>query len=112
MKTQHFIGKNQLKDKERKTWSVVKVTQDGVMGESDRHKEIIAEIEKMKKKDDVCDTILQVIAYVHRDVKQQDEPTAKNKNRRARARTLGHEQDEQKSIHHEGRAEEESSQEV
>lgn len=71
MKTQHFIGKNQLKDKERKTWSVVKVTQEGVMGDSERHRQIIDEIEGMKKKDDVCDTILQVIAYVAREVKHQ-----------------------------------------
>ncbi len=69
MKTQHFIGKNELKDKERKIWSVVKVTQEGVMGDSERHKEIIEEIESMKKKDDVCDTILQVIAYVGREVR-------------------------------------------
>jgi len=67
MKTQHFIGKNQLKDKERKTWSVVKVTQEGVMGDSERHRQIIEEIKGMKKKDDVCDTILQVIAYVGRN---------------------------------------------
>lgn len=69
MKTQHFIGKNQLKDKERKTWSVVKVTQEGVMGDSERHRQIIEQIEGMKKKDDVCDTILQAIAYVARDLK-------------------------------------------
>ena len=69
MKTQHFIGKNKLKDKERKIWSVIKVTQEGVMGDSERHKEIIEEIEGMKKKDDVCDTILQVIAYVGREVR-------------------------------------------
>lgn len=64
LKTQHFIGKNQLKDKERKTWSVLKVTKEQVMG--DDHNHIIDQIQKMKKKDDVCDTILQVIAYVDR----------------------------------------------
>jgi hypothetical protein len=69
MKTQHFIGKNKLKAKERKTWSVVKVTQDGVMSDSDRHREIIEEIQGMEKKDDVCDTILQIIAYVNRELK-------------------------------------------
>ena len=81
MKTQHFIGKNQLKDKERKTWSVVKVTQEGVMGDSERHMQIIEEIEGMKKKDDVCDTILQVIAYVARDLRQSDGDAAKSKKR-------------------------------
>lgn len=67
-KTQYFIGKNQLNDKERKTWSVVKVTQEGIMGDSERHRQIIEQIEGMKKKDDVCDTILQVIAYIGSDV--------------------------------------------
>lgn len=76
MKTQHFIGKNQLKDKERKTWSVVKVTQEGVMGDSERHTQIIEQIEGMKKKDDVCDTILQAIAYVGRDLRRSDGGTA------------------------------------
>lgn len=71
MKTQHFIGKNKLKDKERKTWSVVKVTQEGVIRDSERHRQIIEEIYGMKKKDDVCDTILQVIAYVGRDREQR-----------------------------------------
>lgn len=70
MKTQHFVGKNELKDKERKKWSVVKVTREGVMGDGERHKEIIEEIEGMKKKDDVCDAILQAIAYVGREVRQ------------------------------------------
>lgn len=68
MKTQHFIGKNKLKDKERKTWSVIKVTKDGVMGDSECHRHIIDEINQLKKKDDVCDTILQLIAYVNRDI--------------------------------------------
>lgn len=81
MKTQHFIGKNQLKDKERKTWSVVKVTQEGVMGDSERHRQIIEQIEGMKKKDDVCDTILQVIAYVARYLRQSDGGAAKSKKR-------------------------------
>lgn len=87
MKTQHFIGKNQLKDKERKTWSVVKVTQEGVMGDSERHKQIIAQIEGMKKKDDVCDTILQVIAYAARDLRQSDGGAAKPNKRGSRATT-------------------------
>lgn len=94
MKTQHFIGKNQLKDKERKTWSVVKVTQEGVMGDSERHRQIIEEIEGMKKKDDVCDTILQVIAYVCR-IKSQNGSK--------------HEQDESEIIQHEGGAETKST---
>jgi hypothetical protein len=124
MKTQHFIGKNQLKDKERKTWSVVKVTQEGVMGDGDRHREIIEEIEGMKKKDDVCDTILQIIAYVGRDVRQKDGGSAKPKKptksavgrggrgAATHAATRGHEQDESESVQHEGGAETESAQEV
>lgn len=111
MKTQHFIGKNQLKDKERKTWSVVKVTQEGVMGDSERHRQIIKQIEGMKKKDDVCDTILQVIAYVGRDLrrsdhlKQSDGGTAANPKKRGSGKTGaagGHEQDEPESVQHEG----------
>jgi len=105
MKTQHFIGKNQLKDKERKTWSVVKVTQEGVMGDSERHRQIIEEIEGMKKKDDVCDTILQVIAYVGRNLKQSDGGTAKPakpKKWGRRAAGCGYEQDKPESIQHEG----------
>jgi hypothetical protein len=115
MKTQHFIGKNQLKDKERKTWSVVKVTQEGVMGDSERHRQIIEEIEGMKKKDDVCDTILQAIAYVGRNLKQSDGGTAKPakpKKGGSRAAGGGYEQDEPESIQHEGRAKAESTQEV
>jgi len=115
MKTQHFIGKNQLKDKERKMWSVVKVTQEGVLGDSERHKRILEEIEGMKKKDDVCDTILQVIAYASRDLKQSDGGTAKPakpKKGRRRAAGGGYEQDEPETIQHEGRTKAESSQEV
>ena len=78
-KTQYFIGKNKLNDKERKTWSVVKVTQEGVMGDSERHRQIIEEIEGMKKKDDVCDTILQVMAYIGSEVRQSYEPTKPKK---------------------------------
>jgi len=94
MKTQHFIGKNKLKDKERKTWSVIKVTQEGVMGDSEHHRQIIRKIEEMKKKDDVCDTILQVIAYVCR-IKSQNGSK--------------HEQDESEIIQHEGGAETKST---
>jgi hypothetical protein len=64
MKTQHFIGTNKLNNKERKTWSVSKVITEGVLKNTDHHKQIITEIQLMKKKDDVCDTILQLIAYV------------------------------------------------
>ena len=43
------------------------------MGDSERHRQIIEEIEGMKKKDDVCDTILQAIAYVGREVDKEME---------------------------------------
>ncbi len=71
MKTQHFLGKNKLKDKERKTWAVDKVTQDVLQGE--RHVNIVKEILQMPKKDDVCDTILQVIAYVEKGLYKKNE---------------------------------------
>jgi hypothetical protein len=63
MKTQHFIGKNKLTDKERKTWSVMKVIHDDVI-DKEKHTKIIEQIKSMNKKDDVCDTILQAIAYI------------------------------------------------
>jgi hypothetical protein len=69
MKMQHFIGKNTLKDKQRKQWSINKVIHEGVMSVSDHHTKIIEDIINMKKKDDVCDTILQVIAYIDREVR-------------------------------------------
>jgi hypothetical protein len=90
MKTQHFLGKNKLKDKERKTWSVIKVTKEGVMGDNERHKQIIEEIEGMKKKDDVCDTILQVIAYISQDLKR----ATKLKKKGRKATNGGYEQNE------------------
>ena len=64
LKTQHFIGKNTLTDHQRKMWSVKKVTQEGVLSDNQAHEKILAEIQSLTKKDDVCDTILQVIAYV------------------------------------------------
>jgi len=82
MKTQHFIGKNKLKDKERKTWSVMKVMQEGVMGDCERHRQIIEEIEGMKKKDDVCDTILQAIAYIGREMSSASNGSAPTKSDR------------------------------
>jgi hypothetical protein len=66
LKTQYFIGKNKLNSKERKKWSVVKVTKEKVMGEE--CDSIVSDINKLKKKDDVCDTILQLIAYVNRSL--------------------------------------------
>lgn len=103
MKTQHFIGKNKLKDKERKTWSVVTVTQEGVMSDGVHHRQIIEEIKGMNKKDDVCDTILQVIAYVDREVRK-DGTTG--------SRRCRYEQDEPQPIQYEGGAEAKSSKEV
>lgn len=67
LKTQYFLGKNKLKDKERKTWSIVKVTQENVMNVNENHEKIIDNINQLKKKDDVCDTILQLFAYVKRN---------------------------------------------
>jgi hypothetical protein len=68
MKTQYFMGRNNLSNKERKKWSVNKVIHEGVMKDNDQHRSIIQEINKMNKKDDICDTILQVLAYVNRNI--------------------------------------------
>jgi hypothetical protein len=68
MKTQYFMGRNNLSNKERKKWSVNKVVHEGVMKDNDQHRSIIQEINKMNKKDDICDTILQVLAYVNRNI--------------------------------------------
>ncbi|ASZ85132.1 152R [Cherax quadricarinatus iridovirus] len=60
-KTQYFLGKNKLDNKQRKVWSIQKVTTEIPIGE-----ELLSQINGLKKKDDVCDTVLQLIAYVNK----------------------------------------------
>lgn len=61
LKTQKFIGKNILSSKQRKTWAVEKIIGDDPLLEN--HENIKQTIRGMKKQDDVCDTILQMLAY-------------------------------------------------
>lgn len=68
VKTQRFLGKNELGNKQRKNWSVSKV-----LSENDFEKDVFVKVtidglvfdhvKSLKKKDDVCDTILQMICY-------------------------------------------------
>jgi hypothetical protein len=58
LKTQHFLGKNNLNCKMRKKWAVAKIS------ELLKNEQILAEINALTKKDDVCDTILQLMAYL------------------------------------------------
>jgi len=61
LKTQKFIGKNTLGPKQRKAWAI-----EQIIGENsvlDGHAFIKSKIREMKKKDDVCDSILQLIAF-------------------------------------------------
>lgn len=63
LKTQYFLGKNNLDNRMRKKWAVSKVNQ--ILNESthDQHKIILTQINDLHKKDDVCDTILQMFAF-------------------------------------------------
>jgi|688.fasta_scaffold09759_6 hypothetical protein len=70
LKTQIFLGKNKLKSDERKKWSVEMIVSKKVLSlsknfgiEIDIPENIQEIILKMNKRDDVCDTILQAIAY-------------------------------------------------
>lgn len=68
LKTQYFLGKNQLDGRNRKKWAILKVGQ--ILGESqhENHKIILNQINDLQKKDDVCDTILQMLAYMKLDL--------------------------------------------
>jgi hypothetical protein len=70
LKTQTFLGKNKLKNNERKKWSIEMIVLKKVFSlsknfgiEIDIPEDINETILKINKKDDVCDTILQAIAY-------------------------------------------------
>lgn len=62
LKTQKFMGKNSLSGKQRKCWAIDKILGDSPILEN--HENIKREIREMKKQDDVCDTILQMLAYL------------------------------------------------
>lgn len=64
LKTRHFLGKNELKNKERKKWAVEKVLSEDVRVHLDE--DVLRKIKELEKKDDVCDTILQMLAHVAR----------------------------------------------
>lgn len=67
LKTQHFLGKNTLDSKTRKKWAIIKVNEilnNSNFNSLDNHKNILNEINNLKKKDDVCDTILQLFAFL------------------------------------------------
>ena len=68
VKTQRFIGKNELGNKQRKNWSVSKVLKDDFTKDVSMAVTIdgvvFDHVKSLKKKDDVCDTILQMICYV------------------------------------------------
>lgn len=78
LKTQHFLGKNQLSPKQRKVWSI-KYVED--MFKNVNHAvpngmfylwlppSIQESFARLKKKDDASDTILQLLAYLNNNVK-------------------------------------------
>lgn len=61
-KTQHFLGKNTLSDKERKNWSVSKVRE--ILKQRNDTADICAFEHIDGKKDDVADAFLQMIVYL------------------------------------------------
>jgi hypothetical protein len=63
LKTQRFLGKNTLGNKQRKLWSVDQII--GCTPVLSGHDSIKQAIREMGKKDDVCDTILQLLAYAN-----------------------------------------------
>lgn len=71
LKTQTFLGSNTLKNKERKKWAISMILFNEIFTiaktkfniEVEISKNILETINNMPKKDDVCDTILQAIAY-------------------------------------------------
>lgn len=61
LKTQKFLGKNTLTPKQRKSWAAQQILSGNVL---ENHEEIKTQIRNMDKKDDVCDSILQLIAFL------------------------------------------------
>lgn len=81
LKTQHFLGKNTLGPKERKKWAIDKVLH--IIDECSNHEEPVEiepgcrvfinptfkeKMDDLRKRDDVCDTILQLIAFLQSGV--------------------------------------------
>lgn len=64
LKTQYFLGKNKLDNRARKKWAVTKVYDILNTHNSEQNKFILSQISDLKKQDDVCDTILQSIAFL------------------------------------------------
>jgi hypothetical protein len=68
VKTQRFLGKNELGNKQRKNWSVSKVLSENnfekdVSVKVVIDKTVLEHVKSLKKRDDVCDTILQMICH-------------------------------------------------
>jgi hypothetical protein len=63
LKTQCIIGPNTLTNKSRKTWAIDYVTK---ILETRVDDENLTYLRTLKKRDDVCDTYLQLIAYSRR----------------------------------------------
>lgn len=61
LKTQYFLGKNNLNNKERKDWSIDKAL--SILTERKDHKNITL-LNDAKKKDDLSDTLLQMLAFL------------------------------------------------
>lgn len=64
LKTQHFLGKNTLDSRKRKKWAVVKVNEI-LNSAQHQNQNILTEINNLQKQDDVCDTILQLFAFLN-----------------------------------------------
>ena len=62
LKTQYFLGKNNLDNKSRKKWSVAKTKEL-----LNKNQSIVDQINNLQKQDDVCDTILQLFAHLKID---------------------------------------------
>ena len=68
MKTQFFLGKNKLTDATRKRWSITKATEILTeRGDEDN----LTYLKGLEKKDDVSDTLLQLIAFLSKDNKNE-----------------------------------------
>lgn len=64
LKTQYFLGKNKLDNRSRKKWAVTKVYDILKKHNTEQNKFILSQLDALKKQDDICDTILQSIAFL------------------------------------------------
>ena len=64
LKTQYFLGKNKLDNRMRKKWAVTKVHEILNKCDNKQNQSILTQIGTLKKQDDVCDSILQSIAFL------------------------------------------------